>query len=669
MLMILMVAGSVMAGTLTSGTTAPTGVFASGGVDAPNYTRIFADGARPTDDNEGRGNFITADSGSYADYLMDALVIRKDVAQDFTGTTASLTLYVFEGTEAMWDAGDGQGDDDLFDETGITVIYEETFALNGSYAEGDYITLTLDTPITMAPEMGFFIQMTQGTSSETYFQIGQYNFNSGGDPDADGNQYQSKTTENLITGSPLEYYAVGVNPSVATNVFPTGDAVDPVTATAITWDPPLGYTPEVGYDLIVRTATEDNEPNFAAGGDIIDVTNITSPQTVALAYGSTYWCSLTAYEPNGIANNASDDTPHSIVWSFTTAVYDKVPAVTLTPRYVTWPEEFPDDIVAEVDDNGEGDIASVAWEFVYGPGVAAAGDMKMMDRVSQLDNIASDPNLFRDWIGTDRLNGGHTSDVLNLTLSGLPSGTYAWKSYHYDAWPYTSPGVFDVTVTDSTGSTTTTGVAQAAGTSEPAVFTTTFSSDGSDVTLQFVGFNDGDGSGGQFFAMNAFELTGSGDPLWIDFTKKQESPDPNFVQPGYQAYLGISNLPESFTAQSFSAFGVTVTVTPDWDAPGMEITGVSGTTPTLTATVALTDAPKIFGQYQIRATATDTAEQEGSGTTLIQVEEDACAAAKYLGVGLNVYDADENCIVDLADFAAFAAEWLDDISLSGPTNW
>lgn len=98
------------AGLLTSGTTAPTGVIASGGIDAPSFTRIFADGARSSSDyNEGRGNDIIADSGSLAGATMDALVIRKDVAQDFTGTTgATLTLYVFEGTKEMWADGDGQ---------------------------------------------------------------------------------------------------------------------------------------------------------------------------------------------------------------------------------------------------------------------------------------------------------------------------------------------------------------------------------------------------------------------------------------------------------------------------------------------------------------------------------------------------------------------------------
>jgi hypothetical protein len=207
------------AGMITTSTEAPADVFASGSLDGPNFTRVFADGARPADDNEGRGNEIVADSGSYAGYSMDALVIRKDADQDFTGTTASLALYVFEGTKEMWDAGDGQGDGDLWDGTGITTIYTETFALDGSYADGDYVSLNLDTPITMASGMHFFLKMTQGDSDQTYFQIVQ---RSNAGAAADGYQYQSITGDSKYVGSPLEYYAVGVPEPASLALFGIG---------------------------------------------------------------------------------------------------------------------------------------------------------------------------------------------------------------------------------------------------------------------------------------------------------------------------------------------------------------------------------------------------------------------------------------------------------------
>lgn len=198
------------ASTITISSTAPTSVFASGGVDATSFTRVFANGTR-TDGNEGRGNEILVDSGSLADFTMTTLVLRKDAAQNFGTTTATLTLYVFEGTNAQWDAGDGQADGDLWDGTGITTTYSETFSLNGlSFAEGDYVSFNLDTPIEMGANMGWFLKMNQGDSTETFFQIAQ-NSNPGATVvAADGIQYQAPNAGHLVTGSPLEYYAVGI---------------------------------------------------------------------------------------------------------------------------------------------------------------------------------------------------------------------------------------------------------------------------------------------------------------------------------------------------------------------------------------------------------------------------------------------------------------------------
>lgn len=197
------------AASITISTDAPTSFFASGGVDATSFTRVFADGARPADGNEGRGNEILVDSGSLADYTMTALVLRKSAAQNFGTTTANLTLYVFEGTNAQWDAGNGQADGDLWDETGITTTYSETFSLNGlSFADGDYVSFNLDTSINMAANMGWFLKMNQGDSGIDFFEIAQ-NSNPGSTVvAADGIQYQAPDGGHLVTGSPLEYYAV-----------------------------------------------------------------------------------------------------------------------------------------------------------------------------------------------------------------------------------------------------------------------------------------------------------------------------------------------------------------------------------------------------------------------------------------------------------------------------
>jgi hypothetical protein len=62
-------------------------------------------------------------------------------------------------------------------------------------------------------------------------------------------------------------------------------------------------------------------------------------------------------------------------------------------------------------------------------------------------------DLVIDWIGTDQREVG---DPMTLTVSGLPAGTYNWRSYHHDTQNQT--GHFSVTAHSAAGSVTTTGL-------------------------------------------------------------------------------------------------------------------------------------------------------------------------------------------------------------------
>ena len=113
--------------------------------------------------------------------------------------------------------------------------------------------------------------------------------------------------------------------------------------------------------------------------------------------------------------------------------------------------------------------------------------MDMMDRGTD-DGITDHVDLLRDWIATDNRQPG---DPMTLTISGLPAGTYSWLSYHHDN--HSQRGIFDVTVTDATGSVATTDI-QITDTRNSGVvnfedmarFTTTIVSDGTNpVTLVF----------------------------------------------------------------------------------------------------------------------------------------------------------------------------------------
>ena len=132
------------------------------------------------------------------------------------------------------------------------------------------------------------------------------------------------------------------------------------------------------------------------------------------------------------------------------------------------------------------------------PGNPARQAMQMIER-------SSGPDLAIDWIGTDARVAN--ADPLVLRISGLPSGTYAWTSYHHD--PQDQTGLFAVMVTDAAGSATTTDVDISSGPlalEEITTFETAIVSDGTHpVTLAFA--NQGYGHVSEaFFVMNALVL-------------------------------------------------------------------------------------------------------------------------------------------------------------------
>jgi hypothetical protein len=148
----------------------------------------------------------------------------------------------------------------------------------------------------------------------------------------------------------------------------------------------------------------------------------------------------------------------------------------------------------------------------WAPGAVSAA-MQMNDRGG---NDGEDtPDLMRDWIGTDNRSAGNP---MTLTITGLPAGAYAWLSYHHDTDNQT--GLFDVTVNDAIGSTTTSGVDISSLDTEnvktlaaATTFTTIFVSDGTTpITLVFSAQATTPGDRA-FFVMNGFELSTSTAPI------------------------------------------------------------------------------------------------------------------------------------------------------------
>lgn len=128
--------------------------------------------------------------------------------------------------------------------------------------------------------------------------------------------------EVLSEAAIVNIYALGIG-NVATTPSPEGDAVDPATTTTLSWSAPTAYTPEVGYNVRVWKASDATDPN------VVIITDATGQPgvSIALDYDTTYYWQVDSFEPDGSANNASDDIIHyGMVWSFTTT--PSIPVVT-----------------------------------------------------------------------------------------------------------------------------------------------------------------------------------------------------------------------------------------------------------------------------------------------------------------------------------------------------
>ncbi len=338
------------------------------------------------------------------------------------------------------------------------------------------------------------------------------------------------------------------------------------------------------------------------------------------------------------------------------------PAVEAGDNMLVAMDMLPAVITGAVSDP-ENDVSAVAWTLLRDdtefPNQAVKEAMQMLNR----NAYTADPaytNLLQDWIGTDTRQPG---DPLVLTISGLPAGTYSWTSYHHDTQDQT--GQFDVTIHDADGPQTISNVDITNGASVPfsnvRKLTAAVESDGSPVSLVFDQRPHTNVSY-QFFVMNGFELVKVADSLKVDFGQSG-----GLVQTGYDAYTASHENFSSFTAQTFSAFGTTVTVNPDWGTAGSVNASVADTTTDFDTPTAHFTTDTV-GTYKIRLSATDIPGNPGLPDMMeIRVYTDACEAAANNPNGPYVppaYDLNDDCRQDLTDFESFALQWLDGKVLS-----
>jgi hypothetical protein len=279
--------------------------------------------------------------------------------------------------------------------------------------------------------------------------------------------------------------------------------------------------------------------------------------------------------------------------------------------------------------------------------------------VANLAQITADPGLLMDWIGTDTRDQNIAGNPMYLILKGLPADTYTWKSYHHDAAG--QHGLFNVTVNDASGSAVTTGIRITDANSIPvATFETMITSNGTDPVILAFEQQSGDYWTESFFIMNGFDLAGANGSLFIDFGNPGAVP-----MAGYLTYEAQHEVAATFTEQSYSAFGTTVSILPMWGSLATA-TVTDTTNDPSSATQSATLETVWPGTYVVRLTAADNS-WTASDTLTVLVATDACAQAQAnpAWTGFNRYDADEDCDVDLSDAAALAMQWLEDRSLTG----
>lgn len=492
-----------------------------------------------------------------------------------------------------------------------------------------------------------------------------FNLHSGGNtlPDTVAGKQALLAAVTTYTGLSASSYAA-ISPDPA-----KGAVADLATLAELSWqaspDPNIA---SVDYDVFFGT-----EPNIVLNPLYTDVAtpfNL-ADNGIYLDYNTRYYWRVDSHitwDSNELTGHWQDIAVGD-PWFFDTLPDDKVPAVTADGDILTSLGYLPAGLTGTVNDWGEGDIQSVSWEVLGAVVPQEAKQMITRNDAAALSNLAqitTDPNLLMDWIGTDTRNDQavdtSVGDPMLLVLKGLPAGTYSWTSYHHDAGA-TFTGMFDATVTDATGSITVPDIQITDSNSLPVgTFTASITSNGTDaVILVFdlhpyagLGYNDA------WFVMNGFELTDASGSLYVDFGNSAA----DNVMRGYAAYFASHEAASTFTEQSYSVFGTTVSILPTWGGLATVTDTTNNASSAIQSATFNTNWP---GSYLVRLSATDH-QQTGSDTLTVRVAADACAAAQLdpAWSGFNDYDADQDCDVDLSDFAVFGLQWLDDRNASGP---
>ena len=579
-----------------------------------------------------------------------------------------------------WHASVGYTDPAIYNMTSTTMVEGATYTFTGQFAprwglitgemsiiaDGDLSTFLATTTVTFPEGIDHsdsFYPATvsyTATAADAGKNIGIY-LNAASISDGVTNAWMRFDDIHLYSGYQDRHGVIDHAPEIA----------DPSEPFVLSWtptnDPNLGelYSDDqiLYYYIGDGDGTELDVASYVNVSGISKGTSATS-HTVTEGIGYDQYC---MWRVDTVLEGETY-TGETVVTTSLTA--DNVPVITSGGNWVTWLAE-PVTLTAVIDDSGEGDVADAdnVWS-ITGSATPWEAAMQMKDysgneNLTTLEGLGYDRGLFEDWIGTDARGVLNIVEPLTIVLSGVPAGTYTWISYHHDVVDQT--GSFDVTVIDSTGTTEFTGLDITAGAEEPvSEFAATVTSDGGDIVLQFD--CTGTENNTSFFVMNGFVLSDGVNPdLAVDFGTPTNS-----IGAGFQAYTADHEIESSFTSQTFSALGSSVAVTPSWGTESYYVSLVDASSDALAPAVVFeSNWP---ADFTVQLDSTDRGGSIGDQAAepvqmTVRIAENACAAAVLSGVQYNYYDANNDCFVDLSDFAVFAGEWLSDATLTGPVSY
>lgn len=179
----------------------------AGQADGGINTRLIDEDANA---NHARGQLFSLGAAGVDNdsFQITAIAFQKSGATTYVNDV--LTLRIFSGNAAAWDAGTGHstGTDggDYYVDTTVTPLYEEAYTMNVTIADNDWIVMELSAPITVAEngDYGFFMTYDQvdGTSDDIDHRESQ--------PGTNGNRLSISTTDHGISGARrLDYQVIG----------------------------------------------------------------------------------------------------------------------------------------------------------------------------------------------------------------------------------------------------------------------------------------------------------------------------------------------------------------------------------------------------------------------------------------------------------------------------